>query len=327
MQSHHPNHQQPATILFCHYGDEWIRGSERCLLDLLRHLNRSRFRPVVWCNSKAMANEVRQLDIPVIQSEFPLLLGWQYPRFAIKAFYDLVKQGIRLVDSYGVTLIHANSGAPNQWLNLVARARHIPLLAHLHSRYPLRDRMSLGLHQLPMVVGVSQPVIDQLLDDGIPPERTCVIPNGIDTQRLDQQEPVNLRQMLKLSRHDFLIATTGSLIHRKGMDMIIESVSRLNKQGIPAQLAIIGDGPERLHLQQQIQRLGPVKQNSFNGRTIPCFRSVTRWCRSVCIRCTGGGFWSGTRRSRACRFTRGCTGSRGHSGCCRRWKNRAAGSR
>jgi len=267
MQSQHLDHQppSPSTVLFTHYGDNWIRGSERCLLDLLSHLDRSRFRPIVWCNSEIMADEIRHLDVPLIQSEFPLLFGWQRPRFAFNAFYHLVRQGIKLVDTHGVNLIHANSGAPNQWLNLVARARHIPLLTHLHSRYPLRDRMSLGLHQVPMAVGVSQPVINSLLDDGMPVERTCVIPNGIDTRRLDQQERVDLRRMLNLEKNDFLIATTGSLIHRKGTDIIIDAVSRLIKQGIPARLVVIGDGPERASLQQQIQQLGIQEHISMLG--------------------------------------------------------------
>ncbi|MGL6500473.1 hypothetical protein ACSZOJ_19715 [Aeromonas dhakensis] len=34
-----------TPILLVHYGENWIRGSERCLLDLLAHLDRSRFAP------------------------------------------------------------------------------------------------------------------------------------------------------------------------------------------------------------------------------------------------------------------------------------------
>lgn len=255
MQSQRNQHE-PSTILFTHYGDNWIRGSERCLLDLLKHLDRSCFNPIVWCNSKTMADEVRKLDIPVIESDFPILFGWQRPRFAFKAFYNLIKQGIKLIDTYDVKLIHVNSGAPNQWLNFVARARHIPLLTHLHSRYPLRDRVSLGLQQVPMAVGVSQPVIEQLLDNGMSAECTCVIANGIDAQSLSKQKRVDLRQLLNLDNKELLIATTGSLIHRKGTDMIIEAVFRLLKQGIPISLVIIGDGPERENLQQQINQLG-----------------------------------------------------------------------
>ncbi len=252
--------QKPSTILFTHYGDDWIRGSERCLLDLLTHIDRNQFNPIVWCNSSVMAEQVRCIGIQVIQSDFPLLLGWHSPRFSLTAFLNLVKQGIKLVDVHNIRLIHANSGAPNQWLNLVARARHIPLLSHLHSSYPMCDRVTLGLHQVAMTVGVSQPVIKQLLEDGMSSERTCVIANGIDTVRLDQQPCVDLRKMLNLSKQSFLIATTASLIYRKGIDLLISAVYQLIKRGVPAHLVVIGDGPERLCLQQQIQQLGLQKK-------------------------------------------------------------------
>lgn len=265
MQLDHTKQKEPSTILFTHYGSDWIRGSERCLLDLLAHLDRDKFNPIVWCNSKIMVDEVKALGLTAYRSDFSLLLGWHKPHFDIRSFISLVKRGIQLVDRHQVRLLHANSGAPNQWLNLVARARHIPLLAHLHARYPLRDRISLGLHQVPMAVGVSQPVIDSLHQDGMPSCRSRVIANGIDTHRLDQQQNIDLRHQLKLSSGDFLIATTGSLIKRKGIDLIIDAVSGLIEQGVPAKLAVIGDGPERMALQQQARGLGIEKHIHLLG--------------------------------------------------------------
>ena len=245
----------PATILFTHYGDEWIRGSERCLLDLLSHLDRKRFEPVVWCNSRIMAERVGELGIKVYRSDFPLLLGWQRPRFDITSFSRLVREGLRLVDRHGVSLIHANSGAPNQWLNIVARARRLPLVAHLHSRYQFRERLTLGLHQVGVAVGVSQPVVDPLLGDGMPAKRIRVIPNGVDADYSDRQQPVELRRQFGLDNRDFLILAVGSLIRRKGFDLVINALPSLLEKGIPIKLVIIGDGPAREELQQQVLRL------------------------------------------------------------------------
>lgn len=265
MQQHHTEHKTKSTILFTHYGDDWIRGSERCLLDLLTHLDRSRYQAIVWCNSKKMAHAVRRLNIPAYRSRFPLLFGWKNPRFNVLAFVGLIYFGIRLVNKHQVKLIHANSGAPNQWLNLVARIKGIPLLSHLHSRYPMRDRLTLGLHQVSMSVGVSRPVVNQLLADGMPRQRTRVIANGIDVGRLDRQKAINLRNLLHLGKDEFIIASTGSLIHRKGMDLVIEAVSRLVKQNIPARLVIIGEGPEAFSLQQQIEKYGMQKRIKLLG--------------------------------------------------------------
>lgn len=250
----HPN-QTAEVILFVHYGEDWIRGSERCLLDLLTHIDRRRFNPVVWCNSKVLAEAVEDLDVQAVVSDFPLLFGWQRPRFALIEFFGLIKKGIEIVNRHEVRLIHANSGAPNQWLNAVVRTCGIPLVTQLHSRYPLRDRITLGLHHVTMAIGVSQPVIEQLLADGMPVERTRVIANGIDTERLTKQTPVDLRQRLKLPQDCFLLATVASLIPRKGVDLLIDAVAQLIEQAVPARLAVIGDGPEQLRLRQQIQSL------------------------------------------------------------------------
>jgi len=170
-----------------------------------------------------------------------------------------------LVEQPPGKLIPANSGAPNQWLNLVARSRNIPLLAHLHSSYSLRDRVTFGLHHVAMAVGVSNSVIDALLKDGMPSVKTCVIPNGIDTSRLDQEPVIDLRDQLNLNNDDFLIATTGSLIHRKGIDRIINSIKQLEISSVPAHLVIIGEGAERNNLQNQINNLGLSKKIHLLG--------------------------------------------------------------
>ena len=229
-------------ILSTHYGENQIRGSERCLLDLVAHLDKNRFAPVVWCNSEAMASEVRALELPVIRSDFPLLFGWNAPRFDLRAYGSLVRQGLRITREYDIDLIHANSGSPTQWLNLVARVRKLPLLTHLHSRYPLRDRLTLGLHHSSLAVGVSQPVIDQLLEDGLPRSRVRVIANGIDTRKHDSAEPVDVRGLLGIRPDEFLAVTVGSLIHRKGIDLLIEAVAQLKAQDPRLHLAVIGSG-------------------------------------------------------------------------------------
>ncbi|ASP39657.1 hypothetical protein CHH28_13680 [Bacterioplanes sanyensis] len=247
---------QPATLLFVHFGDDWIRGSERCLLDLMQHLDPQRYRAVLWCNSPVMAAAARELGIIVIQQPFTLLLGWSAPRFNVLAYGRLVRDAIALIKRFDVALVHVNSGAPTQWMHLAARWAGLPLVTHLHCRYPLKDRLSLGLHQASMLVGVSAPVIEQLVDDGMPAERCSVIANGIDTRALETQSGSNLRTLLQLDDSDFLLVTVGSLIHRKGMDLIIQAVSELGQLGIDAHLAIIGDGEERAALQQQTLNLG-----------------------------------------------------------------------
>ncbi|MES9882598.1 MAG: glycosyltransferase [Sedimenticola sp.] len=247
---------RPTNIFFAHYGDEWIRGSERCLLDLLKHIDRTRFHPTLWCNSETMGDAVRKLNIAAEVRPMPILFGWQAPRFDFTAYAKLIRHSVQTIRKQEIDLIHANSGAPVQWLNPAARITRTPLLAHLHARYPLRDRLTLGLHQVSLAVGVSPPVIEQLHQDGMPESRTRVIPNAIDIDHHNAQPPVDLRSLLNLKPNDFVMITVGSLIQRKGVDLMIHGVRQLINQGIPLHLAVIGDGPEQSALQQQIDNFG-----------------------------------------------------------------------
>ncbi|OUS11960.1 hypothetical protein A9Q89_07300 [Gammaproteobacteria bacterium 53_120_T64] len=262
----------PTTILFTHYGDDWIRGSERCLLDLLRYLDRSLFHPVLWCNSEIMAKAAAALAVPVEVSPLPLLFGSRKPRFSIAAYCRLLRRGLDIVDKYGAKLIHANSGAPSQCLNIIARARRLPLISHLHSPYPLYERITLGLHHASVSIAPSNSVIDQLRGDGVPAKYCHVIHNGIDHTSLDQQRPIALRSALNIVEEDFVIATTASLIHRKGVDIIIRALNDVRKRGLPAHLVVIGEGPERQALEHLCQslELGPYthflgEQDNVNG--------------------------------------------------------------
>lgn len=77
---------KPTPILFVHYGHtEWIRGSERCLIDLIHHLDLTQYTPILWCDTQIMAQQFADLDMPVYVEPFSLLLSWHQPRFDVKS--------------------------------------------------------------------------------------------------------------------------------------------------------------------------------------------------------------------------------------------------
>jgi glycosyltransferase involved in cell wall biosynthesis len=212
------------------------------------------------------------MSIHTVVDRFPLLLGWKKPYFDFPAYLGLIQKGIELVHQHNIDLIHSNSGAPNQWLVPVAKMRKLPLLTQLHAPYRLRDRLTLRLHQASITVGVSNATVIDLLNDGISKDIVRVIPNGIDINHLENLPTKTLRKPLGISQHSFLLASIGSLIQRKGFDILIRAVKKLRDQAIPAELLIIGGGEEEKNLKALCRQLELAPYVHFMGERKDAFQ-------------------------------------------------------
>ena len=244
--------QRLPTILLTHYGNNWIRGSERCLLDLIANIDRNQFHIVLWCNSLIVGKAAAALKIKVITTDFTRLFK-NSTVSKIRDYFRITNIGRYIVDRYDVKLVHANSAAPSLWLNGVCRERKIPLISHLHSFYTLKDRIIFGLHKATVTVGVSDAVLHGLAKDGVPTNQLKVIGNGLDIKRLLAQQKVEIREQLNLKKQDYLVATAASLIHRKGIDLAISSIIKIRERGIPIHLLVLGEGPVRGELEKIIR--------------------------------------------------------------------------
>ena len=253
-------------VFFAHFGEEGIRGSERVLLDLLAHLDRERFRPLVWCNSETMASAVKSLDTPVRVVEMPVLLGWQPPKFALGAYCRLRDEAGAFMARENVAVAHANSGAPNQWLVPAARRARVPVVAHLHAHYVLRDRCTLRLHEATMIVGCSNAVVAPFAAEGIAAQRLRTIPNGVDVARLGAGSASGLRAALGIPDDAVVITAIGALVALKGFDVLLRAAARMVGQGMAVRLLVIGDGVEERALRALSVSLGLSAHVHFLGR-------------------------------------------------------------
>ncbi len=272
----------PTPILFTHYGENWIRGSERCLLDLLTHIDRDRFQPIVWCNTPVLAAAIRELGVPVHQSTFSILLHWTPPRYDLVRYVGLVREGLRLVRRYGVRVLHSNSAAPNQWLLPVARIARRPLLAHLLTVYNLRERCTLGLHQATLAVGVSRGCVEGLVEDGMPAARTKVIYCGVDAALAGAGDERGLRSRLGIKPVDIVLTRVGSLIHRKGVDLMLRAFAELRAECPNCHLLVVGEGPDRNQLEALAARLGLQGSVHFLG-LVPSAGAVLRDATDIAV--------------------------------------------
>ncbi|MPW36447.1 glycosyltransferase family 4 protein [Vibrio sp. B1Z05] len=265
----------PTTqVLFVHYGDHWIRGSEMCLLNLIATLS-SRFTAVVWTNNSVMHSKLQSKNIITYYSEFSLI-DLQQRTFSLSKWFGQYQTATHILAQHNIGLIHVNSGAACQWMTLAAKIHNTPLLCQIHSPYNLHDRFTLTLHCAQQLIAVSHAVAKPLLNEGYPNSQLAVVHNGIPNTRLSQN--IDIRQRLNIAQGAKVLISVGSLIHRKGFDKLIQALASLNNTPDEYHLIIIGEGSERLNLIAQTKRLHLLNNVHFVGEQ----SNVDEWLSGGC---------------------------------------------
>jgi glycosyltransferase involved in cell wall biosynthesis len=77
----------------------------------------------------------------------------------------------------------------------------------------------------------------------MPPDRVSVVYNGFDEEALMQGDASTLRAHFQIPADAVVGAIAGSLIHRKGHDILFKAMQMLAGSGRPLHLLVIGDGP------------------------------------------------------------------------------------
>jgi glycosyltransferase involved in cell wall biosynthesis len=138
----------------------------------------------------------------------------------------------------------------------------------------------IGYHGVDLVICQTEFMKDQLLK-GMPwmkkKLKLIVLPNPIDMDAIREKEKIVLPE---LKHREFIIAA-GRLVPAKGFDVLIESLKSLQQDFPRLELLILGEGPEREHLQEIIDSL-ELKDKAhligFVPNVYPYFRGAT-----VCV--------------------------------------------
>jgi glycosyltransferase involved in cell wall biosynthesis len=178
----------------------------------------------------------------------------------------------RLLSRREFDAIHAHWTIPQGIVATILKRRFgLPVLTTTHGsdlnalRLPLLTRMKRAvLRSSDAVTAVSDQLRDKAIGYGAPPERTVVLPMGVDT---DVFSPERAAPALRkeLAAGGRLILFVGRLAEVKGARFLIEAMPEILRDTPNARLAVIGDGPERKALEQRSRRLGLTEKVVFLG--------------------------------------------------------------
>ncbi len=252
-------------------------GSERQMLLLLRHLNREVFEPFLYLVYKSgpLLDQV-PADVPVmsfdtrVTSSRIYLPGLMHSRRVrdYARFLKEVEADISYDRTFLMTLISAagaqNIGVPNvSTIVTDPETGFAPVAGRFQwwKRRILHRLYNRSAHVLAVSDGARKAAIRFY---GIEPDRIATLRNGVDTDWVQRQstQPINDAWWTGDRRSDdatrvVRIVSAGRLNQQKGFHLLIDALSQVRSQihDVEFRLAILGDGPHRESLEQQIANL------------------------------------------------------------------------
>jgi glycosyltransferase involved in cell wall biosynthesis len=182
------------------------------------------------------------------------------------------------------TILHthtAKAGAVGRIAALLARDARPPIVVHTFHGHVLRGYFgrvtTLGFRTLERLlartttalVAVSPEVRDDLVELHVAPaSKFTVVRLGIDlAQRVDNDDAQRqeTRRQMGLRDAAFVVGWVGRMTAVKNTDGVVRALQQLVERGIDAYALLVGDGPDRDHLERYAHELGVIKRCLFLG--------------------------------------------------------------
>ena len=242
-------------------------GAKTHVLSLLQNLNKSITAQMVCFRDGPFADEARRMGIPT-----EIMGGNNIPRLR-RQLTAYIKEG-------GYELIHCHGSRANMVGALLRRTTGLPVVSTIHSDYRIDymgrpfARLTFGainawaLRKLDYRIGVSDAMVDLLIDRGFPPDKFYAIYNGIDfTPAPPQGDRLEYLRSLgaDVDGDSVVVGIAARLNPVKDMSTLIRGFAAGYQQCPRLRLVIAGDGEERETLEDLAHELGVERQVTFAG--------------------------------------------------------------
>ena len=250
--------------------DGTIGGSHYCLLELIKGLNKSKFKPFVLFYQKNILIPEFERHCPVIildktrglviKRDFPHLYAlvskipylpyflilfqktYNFFRYYLTDFLKI----IYLLSKLKIDLVHINNApALTDWL-IAAKILKIKCIGHLRGNWDIGYLQKKLLKFYDAVIAISQSVINYLKKKGVNNTNNFVIiHDGIDIDavlKTKEKTPDEIRKELAIpSNSNFLLGLIGNIKAWKGQHVAIEAIKILKKKYPKIKCLIVGN--------------------------------------------------------------------------------------
>src|SRR6266436_9410988 len=209
--------------------------------------------------------------IPIApRTEMDLSAAWRFARVVKRLAPDV----IHAHDPHGVAMaslaLSLGAASAKSAPALVASRRvDFRLKGNSFSRWKYR--------QVDRFIAASEAIRQMLVADGVPPERTVTVHEGIDVDHVRAAPPVNVHEAFWLPHHAPVVGNVAALVPHKGQRHLIEAAQLVVREVPDARFVILGEGELREQLERQVR-----DHHLENHVFLPGFRTDVLGCIKGC---------------------------------------------
>jgi glycosyltransferase involved in cell wall biosynthesis len=235
-------------------------GAERQLLELLKGIDRARFRPFLTCLSKStgFTDDVKKMGIPILYAE----RKWRMDPFVIWHLAGLIRKN-------HIALVHSFMPLAGIYGSISARLSGVPIVnsAIRGTKQPsLYEKMLLRPTFALSNVILANSEAGKKVYVSLSPEKTKVVYNGIDLKRFDKREDGKKKKAeLKLGAFKHVVTTVTRLEPVKGPLVLIKAARFVLGDNRDTAFLIVGDGSLRAYLEDVVRQTGLTDRVFFLG--------------------------------------------------------------
>jgi glycosyltransferase involved in cell wall biosynthesis len=225
-----------------------VGGTERQMVELIHRLDRGRFEVHLACFHRRGALEQRATEGIASIETFPLA-GFRHP----SAFRQMVAFA-RWCRRIGARIVHTCELYSNLFGLPAAALAGVEVRIGNRRELTTADKSTaqltaqqLAYRAARVVVANSRAAADQLRREGLPERRIAIIPNGLDPSLY------NARSNRRAIRRLIMVA---NLRPEKGHDTLLAAVPAIARFQPDLEVVLVGDGPLRSALAEDILRRG-----------------------------------------------------------------------
>lgn len=242
-----------------------IGGAEQVIKQLVQNANKTQYDMSVLC----LENNIGPLGKQLLEQGIEVVALNRKPGFDVR----LIRSLRAYIQNYPFDILHCHQYTPYVYGMFASLFTDVEVIFTEHGRFHpdrstwkrkmLNPLLSLNTAA---ITSISQATKEALVNyENFPRRRIEVIYNGIEDSAGKKYNPEILKKDLGIKSNDIVLGTISRLDSIKNITMMISAFQRVLTKFPNSKLLIVGDGPERRALEDQVKTLGIAEQAVFTG--------------------------------------------------------------